>query len=97
MTYKIIISHTLLVFPNSSENKESIVKIQENKTEKSCSPIALVTQPMIQRRPNPTELRSISKFYLDSKKVREKFLYRPPSVLKNHPLPQKGRFFSSLM
>jgi hypothetical protein len=37
----------------------------------------------------------VSKFYVDSKNVREKFLHRHSSVMKNHPLPPKGRFFSS--
>ena len=49
-----------------------------------------VTQPMMQRRPNPTELRLMylmSKFCVDSKKVSEKFLHRHYPVLKNHPLP----------
>jgi hypothetical protein len=44
------------------------------------------TQLMLQRRPNQTELRLmeifISKFYVDSKKVSEKFLHRHYPVLQ---------------
>ena len=46
--------------------------------------------PMMQHRPNPMELRSMDSYIqilCRFKKVSEKFLDRPPSVLKNHPLP----------
>jgi hypothetical protein len=49
---------------------------------------------MMQRRPNPWSKDPwilISKFYIDFKKVTEKFLHRPPSVLKNQNLPLGGK------
>ena len=41
----------------------------------------LVTQPMLQRWPNQTELRLMDSYiqlFVDSKNVSEKFLHRPP-------------------
>ena len=46
----------------------------------------LVTQPMLQRRPNPTELRLmdlISKFYADSKNVSKKFRHCRSTVMRS--------------
>ena len=46
----------------------------------------LVTQPMLQRRPNSTELRLMglllhTKFFVDSQNISEKLLHRSPSVM----------------
>ena len=54
---------------------------------------SLVTQLMMQCRRNPMELRSMDCFYVDSKKVSEKFLHHPPSVMI---LKKVGVFFKNV-
>jgi hypothetical protein len=54
---------------------------------------------MLQRRPNSLEFRSMD-YYIQIlcrfQKCSKKFLHSCFSVMKNHPLPPKERFFSSL-
>ena len=57
---------------------------------------SLVTQPMIQRPPNPTKLRLMD-YYIQilCRFQKSKCQVPPPSipVLNNHPLPQKRKIF----
>ena len=52
----------------------------------------LVTQPMMQRRPNPTELRSMdSHIQILRRFQKSKEKVPPHSVMKNHPLPPNSQ------
>ena len=51
---------------------------------------------MLQLKPNWSELRSMDcyhQIFCRFRNVSEKFLHRPPSVLKNHPLPPQRKIF----